>query len=126
MPTITARASARPLPEETERLSEASARIEAFSRAYARWLKALAQIEFPDTDDDEFVIGAFTEERAALRELFLVPAFESEAVWAKLAAFETDLVREQVAGPAKDSVLLFGLGAIKADLMNLGIRGDVR
>jgi hypothetical protein len=72
------------------------------------------------------VIGAFTEERAALRELFLVPAFESEAVWAKLAAFETDLVKERIAGEAKDSVVLLGLGSIKADLMNLGIaRGDI-
>jgi hypothetical protein len=28
------------------------------------------------------------------------------------------------AGPAKDSPLLFGLGSIKADLMNLGIEGS--
>jgi hypothetical protein len=82
--------------------------------------------ELPDSQDDQFVKAGFAGERSALRALFHTPAACPETVWAKLAAFETDLVREQVAGPAKDSVLLFGLGAIKADLMNLGIRGDVR
>jgi hypothetical protein len=113
------------LPEDTEPLSEASPRIEAFGRAYARWLKACAQIEQPDSEDDEFVKATFAEERAALRELFLVPAGCSETVWAKLAAFEVDLVKEQVVGTARDSILLLGLGSIKADLMNLGINeGD--
>jgi hypothetical protein len=36
-----------------------------------------------------------------------------------------DLVKEQVVGPAQDSILLLGLGSIKADLMNLGIKGEV-
>ncbi len=54
-----------------------------------------------------------------------MPADCSETVWAKLAAFEVDLVKEKIVGEQKDSVLLLGLGAIKADLMNLGIRGDV-
>jgi hypothetical protein len=112
--------SAQVLSEETEAIS----RTEAFSRAYARWLKALAQLEVPDSEDDEFMKGTFTEERAALRELFLAPAACSEIVWAKLAAFETDLVKERIVGEARDSVLLLGLGAIKADLMNLGIRGE--
>jgi hypothetical protein len=93
----------------------------AFSRAYARWLKALAQREDPDRDDDDFVQATFIEERAALRALYHAPADHREDIWAKLAAFETDLVREHIAGPAKDSLLLFGLGSIKADLMNIGI-----
>jgi hypothetical protein len=96
----------------------------SFSRAHVRWLKACAQLELPDSEDEEFVLGTFLEERAALRELFLVPAACSETIWAKLAALESDLVREQVVGPAKDSILLFGLGAIKADLMNLGVKGE--
>jgi hypothetical protein len=125
MPNATVRATARTLPEETEPLSEASARVQAFGRAYARWLTARAQLEDIHTEDEKLVDGMFVEERAALRELFLVPASEGEAVWAKLAAFEVDLVRERIAGEPKDSVLLFGLGSIKADLMNLGIaRGD--
>jgi hypothetical protein len=124
MPNATVRANARTLPEETERLSEASARMQAFGRAYARWLTACAQLEDLNTQDEDAVDGMFLEERTALRELFLVPASECEAVWAKLAAFEVDLVRERIAGEAKDSILMLGLGSIKADLMNLGIGGD--
>jgi hypothetical protein len=118
MPNATVRAAARTLPEDTE-----FSRIQAFGRAYARWLRALAQLEVPDSEDEEFVLGTFLEERAALRELFLAPAACSETIWAKLAAFEVDLVKEWTAGPAKDSILLFALGSIKADLMNLGING---
>jgi hypothetical protein len=118
--------SAQALPEETEPLSEASARIEAFSGAHGRWLKACAQLEVPDSEDEEFVLGTFLEERAALRALFLAPAACSETVWAKLAAFEADLIRERIVGESKDSILLLGLGSIKADLMNLGIKeGDL-
>ena len=125
MPTDADRANATALPEDTEPLSEASARIQAFGRAYSRWLKACAQIEQPDSEDDEFVMGIFVEERAALRELFLAPAACSENIWAKLAAFEVDLVKERIVGPTKDCLLLLGLGSIKADLMNLGINtGD--
>jgi hypothetical protein len=117
--------SAQALPEETEPLSEATARIEAFSRAHVRWLKACAQLEIPDSDDDAFVKATFAEERAALRELFLAPAACSETIWAKLAAFEADLIRERIVGESKDSIFLLGLGSIKADLMNLGIKeGD--
>jgi hypothetical protein len=123
MSNATARASARALPDETEPLSEASARIQAFGRAYARWLTARAQLEDINTEDEDVVDRTFVEKRAALRELFLMPAAESEAIWAKLAAFEVDLVREKIAGPAKDCILLLGLGSIKADLMNIGIKG---
>jgi hypothetical protein len=124
----TVRANARTLPDETEpaREHEDFSRIQAFGRAHARWLRALAQLEVPDFEDEEFVKRAFTEERSALRELFLVPAGCSETVWAKLAAFEADLIMERMVGEAKDSILLLGLGSIKADLMNLGIKeGDL-
>jgi hypothetical protein len=127
MTNATVRAKARALPEATEpaREHEDFARIQAFGRAYARWLRALAQLEVPDSEDEEFVMGTFVEERSALRELFLVPAACSETIWAKLAAFEADLIRERIVGELKDSILLFGLGSIKADLMNLGIKeGD--
>jgi hypothetical protein len=107
-------------------VGENAARIEASSRAYARWLSACAQLERMEIDDDAFVKATFAEERAALRDLFIAPAASSETVWAKLAAFEIDLVKDRIAGPAKDCLLLLGLGSIKADLMNLGIgRGDV-
>jgi hypothetical protein len=122
MPDATVRANARTLPEETE---SDFARIQAFGRAYARWLTACAQLEVPDSEDEEFVLGTFLEERAALRELFLAPAACSETIWAKLAAFEADLIRERIVGEPKESILLLGLGSIKADLINLGIKGDI-
>jgi hypothetical protein len=127
MPNATVRANARALPDETEPapIHEDSARIQTFGLAYARWLRALAQLEVPDSEDEEFVLGTFLEERAALRELFLAPAACSETIWAKLAAFEADLIRERIVGEARDSILLLGLGSIKADLMNLGIKGEV-
>jgi hypothetical protein len=117
---------AQALPEDTEPAEhEASARIEAFSRAYARWLTACAHLERIDSEDEKFLDAIFDEERAALRGLFLVPAASSATVWAKLAAFEIDLVKEHVAGPTKNSIVLLALGSIKADLMNLGIKGDI-
>jgi len=122
MPNATVRANARTLPEETE---SGFARIQTFGRAYARWLAARAQLEDLNGEDEDTVDGMFAEERAALRGMFLVPAAEHEAVWAKLAAFEVDLVRERIAGPARDCLLLLGLGSIKADLMRLGIKGDI-
>jgi hypothetical protein len=126
MPNATARASAQALPEETEPPAEHESftRIEAFGRAYARWLTARAQLADLNAEDDAAVNGIFAEERAAIRELFLVPAAEGEAVWAKLAALEVDLAREMIGGPAKDSTLFLALGSIKADLANLGIGGE--
>jgi hypothetical protein len=127
MPNATERANARTLPEATEPDAEHEdfARTQAFSRAYARWLTACAQIEVPDSDDDQFIKATFAEERSALRELFLAPAACSETIWSKLAAFEVDLAKELIVGLSKDPILLLGLGAIKADLMNLGIKGDI-
>jgi hypothetical protein len=127
MPNATVRANARSLPEETEPLPvhENSARIEAFSRAYARWLTACAQLERLDSEDEQFINATFTEERSALRELFLIPAACTETVSAKLAAFEVDLVKERIVGEPRDSIVLLALGSIKADLINLGIKGDV-
>ena len=125
MPNATVRANAQTLPAEPDHASasEAYARIEAASRAYARWLTALAQIEFLESKDDQRIAAAFAEERSALRELFLAPAACTETLWAKLAAFEVDLVKELIVGRANDSILVLGLGSIKADLINLGI-GD--
>jgi hypothetical protein len=127
MPNATVGAAAPTLPDETETDAhhEDFERSQEFSRAYARRLRACAQIEVPNSEDEQFVKAGFAEERAALRELFLAPAACSETIWAKLAAFEMDLAEEMIAGPSKDSVLLIALGSIKADLMNLGIKGDI-
>jgi hypothetical protein len=125
MPKATVRANARALPEATEpdAVHEDCAHLQAFSHAYARWLKARAQIQVPDSDDDQFVTAIFAEERSAQRELFLVPAVCVENVWSKLEVFEVDLAKELVVGQSKDSILLLALGSIKADLINLGIGG---
>jgi hypothetical protein len=57
MPNATVRADARALPEATEptAVHEDYAHQQAFSRAYSRWLKARAQIEAPDSEDEQFV-----------------------------------------------------------------------
>jgi hypothetical protein len=103
MPNTTVRANARALPEETEPVAthEKFPHTQAFSRAYSRWLKARAQLEAPDSEDEEFVKAAFADERSAQRELFLVPAFCSEIVWNKLEVFEVDLAKEAGRRPIK-------------------------
>jgi len=104
---------------------EYCAHQQAFSRAYARWLRACAQIEDPGTDDEQIIKTFFDEERAAQRAVFLIPAVCREDLWNKLEVFEVDLAREQVVGPHKDSILMLALGSIKADLMNLGVGEEV-
>ena len=98
---------------------------QAFSQAYARWLRACAQIEDPGTDDEQIIKTFFDEERAAQRALFGMPAVCREDFWNKFEVFEVDLARELVVGPHKDSILMLALGSIKADLMNLGVGEEV-
>jgi hypothetical protein len=124
---MNAATNAQALPEGAEPTAEPdeASRIPAFGRAYARWLRALAQTECPSSfTDEQFMKAAYAEESLALRELFSVPADCSETVWAKLAVFEVELVKDQIVGTSKDSVLLLALGSIKADLLNLGISGE--
>ena len=103
---------------------EYCAHQQAFSRAYARWLRACAQIEDPGTDDEQIIKTFFDEERAAQRALFGMPAVCREEFWNKFEVFEVDLAREQVLGPHK-AILMLALGSIKADLMNLGVGEEV-
>ncbi len=95
------------------------ARMQAFSRAYARWLRARAALK----GDDELPEGPalFAEERAALRELFCSPALHLEDIWQKFEALEAELGDELVIGPTRDSVLPLALGSIKNDLHNLDL-----
>ena len=127
MPNATMRANAQALPEATEPAAEHEdyGDQEAFSQAYARWLRACAQIEDPGTDDEQIIKTFFDEERAAQRALFGMPAVCREDLWNKFEVFEVDLAREQVVGPHKDSILMLALGSIKADLMNLGVGEEV-
>ena len=123
MPNTPVRATAQALPDATELEHDetTSSRVQAFGRAYAHWLTAMARIEAPNFEDDESGRKALAEERTALRALFMVPAARSETVWSKLAIFEISVAKE--IGVEPDSILLLGLGAIKCDLARIGIGG---
>ena len=96
--------------------------MQAFSRAYARWLRARAAIKDEDFPEDEQAqLAVFAEERAAVRELFCLPALYAEDLWQKFEAFEAEFTDERVVGEASNSILPLALGAIKNDLCNLGV-----
>jgi hypothetical protein len=96
--------------------------MEAFSRAYARWLRARAAIKGADfPEDGGAAANLFAEERAALRELFSRPAAYSEDVFQKFEALEAEIADEGVIGRATDTVLPLALGSVKTDLLRLGI-----
>jgi hypothetical protein len=78
--------------------------------------------EFPE--DEKAVTALFSADRTALRELFSLPAVCTEDIWLKFEVFEAELIDERVTGEARDSVVLLGLGSLKADLLNLGIGRD--
>ena len=108
---------------DTAEPDEDFADMRAFGRAYARWLKARAAIRGDEFTEDN-AMALFEDERAAIRELFSLRAVHSEDVWHKFEAFEADLTDERVIGRARESLLMLGLGAIKADLLNFGIGRD--
>jgi hypothetical protein len=122
---MTTATDARTIPERykpTARQEEEHVRSQASERAYARWLRARGAIKDTEAPDDESVVTAqYAEERAAIRALFSLPAAGSECVWQKFEALETELTDEREVGEAGDDLVMFGLGAIKADLVNLGI-----
>ena len=45
----------------------------------------------------------------------------SQDIWLKFEVFEAELIDERVTGEARDSVVLLGLGSLRADLLNFGI-----
>jgi hypothetical protein len=88
--------------------------LQAFSRAYARWLRARAAIKADEFPEEARAMAA--EERAALRQLFSLPALYSEDVFQKFEALEAEITDDNVIGKATDTVLPLALGSIKNDL----------
>jgi hypothetical protein len=112
MPEIEALADGNPLSDE--RL--------AFMRANSRWLKARVTRADPDgPEDDEFSRQADLEYAQAEKEMILTPANQDWMVWKKIELFELVLTDEMTNGDLTNHFLMVALGAIKADLLRLGI-----
>jgi hypothetical protein len=94
----------------------------AFQRANSRWLKARVTRADPDgPEDDEFAWQADLEYAQAEKEMIVTPASQDWMVWKKIELFELVLTEEMTDGPLKNHFLMVALGAIKADLLRLGI-----
>ena len=94
----------------------------AFMRANSRWLKARVTRADPDgPEDDEFSRQADLEYAQAEKEMILTPASQDWMVWKKIELFELVLTDEMTDGPLTNHFLMVALGAIKADLLRLGI-----
>ena len=90
--------------------------------AASRWLGARAAIkgdEFPEDEQAWQAVAA--EKRAALRELFSLPAVYSEDLFQKFEALEAEITDDNVIGKATDTLLPLALGSINNDLCNLGV-----
>jgi hypothetical protein len=125
--------SARTLPEDPEPAPSATpedrdlekevAEMDAFTRAYVGWLNARAALKGEFPEEEAAAQALYDDDRAALRQLFSLEATLRDEVWMKIEALESELIDESVIGRARHSLLLLGFGAIKADLVNLGIGG---
>jgi hypothetical protein len=94
----------------------------AFARAHSRWLKARGTRADPDgPEDDEFSRQADLEYEQAEKEMILTPAIQDWMVWKKIELFELVLTDEMTDGDLTNHFLMVALGAIKADLLRLGI-----
>jgi hypothetical protein len=94
----------------------------AFQRANSRWLKARVTRADPDgPEDDEFARQADLEYAQAEKEMILTPASQDWMVWKKIELFELVLTDEMTNGDLTNHFLMVALGAIKADLLRLGI-----
>jgi hypothetical protein len=97
----------------------------AFERAKTRWLKARATRDDPDgPEDDEFSVKVNLEYDQAEREMILTPASQDWMVWDKIELFERALTDEMRNG-GTGCFLMVALGAIKADLIRLGIGSEL-
>ena len=67
-----------------------------------------------------FYQAGFEEDRSE-KELILTPSMYDWMVWRKIEVFEVVLIDELRNGPRSDGFLMLAFGAIKADLLGLGI-----
>jgi hypothetical protein len=88
-----------------------------FERAYSNWHAAMAAYYNPDGPDDDEIVDALAEKRSAAEmELLITPACQSWCVWMKWELLDY-LVAEECL-----NIIPLALGAIKGDLLRLGIK----
>jgi hypothetical protein len=88
----------------------------AFDRAFGDWLRAKAKTFSGENGD--VLEKRVDDEGEAERRLMATPALAPDRFWEKLAAFEAILDDELRANMPRSSILMLGLGSIKADLLN--------
>jgi hypothetical protein len=91
-----------------------------FDDLYGNWLAAMAAdhaLERPQ--DNEASQTRFDECRAAERALLATPAPSAWGVYLKFGIVERLAVESVLDGEDFDGALIFALGALKADLLNL-------
>jgi hypothetical protein len=87
-----------------------------FDQAFGDWLRAKAKTFSGDNSD--VLEKRVDDEGEAERRLMATPALAPDQFWEKLAAFEAILDGELRANMSHSSILMLGLGSIKADLLN--------
>jgi hypothetical protein len=92
-----------------------------FDRRYSDWLAARAAKNlFDDGPDEEYESLSDREDETATR-FMTTPAKYGDHVWKKLELLEYYLIKEIKDGPYIEKPCFAYLGAIKADLLELGI-----
>ena len=123
MPNATLPADTPALPDDRPEDADEDKMADAFARTHSRWLHARSAVEDPDVESDAKMRDRINAERATERELMTMPAVTADMLWQKLEAFEVILANELRVGPRKDSILMLALGALKTDILNLGLCG---
>jgi hypothetical protein len=107
--------------------AEILSKIEKFSRAYADWRATRAAMythDYPN-DDDKECDARVEKYDAAEMALLTTPAPMPWCVWLKWEALDRLVTNEGGSGLRGDvtfALVTFALGAIKADLLRLGLK----
>lgn len=101
-----------------------AAAVKRFDAAYAEFLAAKADyVADHDDDVDEAADRArYDRQSAAERALVSTPAPHSSAFWEKFALLERALTEEADTGQLSYPLTIVMLGALKADILALGLR----
>jgi hypothetical protein len=103
--------------------AEIHAKIEKFSRAYADWHATRAAVYDRTLPNDEKSCVARGEKcDAAEMALLTTPAPMPWCVWLKWEVLDRLVTNEGDSGMRGDKIVTFALGAIKADLLKLGLK----
>jgi hypothetical protein len=103
--------------------AETDTKHRLFDRAYGRWLRARADLDDPNTEDnsDEAVAARQAGCDEAALSLLVTPAITDEDLWRKWEALELFVSQDVILGAATGNRTVMALGCIKADLLRLGI-----